>query len=806
MTMTKQEDKVTEFTITKESVSELRGDGNTVKVVKKQRRRFIRKPKEALAEGVFDENEDAAEVVSAIEVEEISATELKSTEQAAEAEALTTSSLDESHPKKDQPVAQDLLEPVAIEAFDVAPTNIPTIEPVVEDKAVHAKKDKKHAIKNDVEEVEGNAEDTKAKRGNRSVKKAKPARGKADYLSALDMPDEEVQDTKVRYQKRHKPRIAPVKSKHAFSVPTKPMIHEVAIPENITVADLAQKMSVKATEVIKKLMTMNIMSTINQEIEQDVAYLVVESMGHIPVAVKSDALEDEIKVINSESAMMQRAPIVTIMGHVDHGKTSLLDAIRRTKVAAGEAGGITQHIGAYHVETPRGMITFLDTPGHAAFSAMRARGAKCTDVVVLVVAADDGVMPQTIEAIQHAKAAKVPVIVAVNKMDKEDADPDRVKNELSQHDVISEDWGGDTQFVPVSAKTGQGLDELLEAILIQSEILELSAMGSGLASGVIVESRLDKGRGAVATVLVQNGVLQQGDILLTGAQFGRIRGMMDELGHAVKEAGPSIPVEVLGLSSPAIAGDEFVVVTTERKAREVALFRQSKYRQHQVEKQQSSRLEGFLDRMQTQAIPQLNIVLKTDVQGSVEALENILQKLTTEDVKVNVVGRGVGGINESDVNLAIASKAILIGFNVRADAVARKLLESEGIKVHYFSVIYDAVDTVKSAIFGITGPKYKEVIVGLAQVRDVFRSSKFGAIAGCMVIEGLMRRDLPIRVLRDNVVIYKGELESLRRFKDDVKEVRHGMECGIGVKDYNDIKAGDQIECFEMVVEEVDRT
>ncbi len=805
MTMTKQEDKVTEFTITKESVSELRGDGNTVKVVKKQRRRFIRKPKEAMVDGVLGDGEDATDV-AAVEIEEISVDAVKAAEHVEEAVDLAASSAEAARGAQEPILEQDLLAQVALEAFEVVPEIVPAIEPAAEDKTAHAKKDKKSVLKSEVEETEGSVEDAKAKRGNRSVKKAKPARGKADYLAVLDAPDEEVQDAKTRYQKRHKPRIAPAKVKHAFSVPTKPMIHEVSIPENITVADLAQKMSVKATEVIKKLMSMNVMSTINQVIEQDVASLVVEAMGHIPVAVKSDALEDEIKVINSEASMIQRAPIVTIMGHVDHGKTSLLDAIRRTKVAAGEAGGITQHIGAYHVETPRGMITFLDTPGHAAFSAMRARGAKCTDVVVLVVAADDGVMPQTIEAIQHAKAAKVPVIVAVNKMDKEDADPDRVKSELSQHDVIAEDWGGDTQFVPVSAKTGQGLDELLEAILVQSEILELSAMGSGLASGVIVESRLDKGRGAVATVLVQNGVLQQGDILLSGAQFGRIRGMIDENGHSVKEAGPSIPVEVLGLSSPAIAGDEFVVVTTERKAREVALFRQSKYRQHQVEKQQSSRLEGFLDRMQTQAIPQLNIVLKTDVQGSVEALETILQNLTTEDVKVNVVGRGVGGINESDVNLAIASKAILIGFNVRADAVARKLLESEGIKVHYFSVIYDAVDTVKSAIFGITGPKYKEVIVGLAQVRDVFRSSKFGAIAGCMVIEGLMRRDLPIRVLRDNIVIYKGELESLRRFKDDVKEVRHGIECGIGVKDYNDIKAGDQVECFEMVVEEVDRT
>ncbi len=496
---------------------------------------------------------------------------------------------------------------------------------------------------------------------------------------------------------------------------------------------------------------------------------------------------------------MPRAPIVTIMGHVDHGKTSLLDYIRKTKVAAGESGGITQHIGAYHVDTKNGMVTFLDTPGHAAFTAMRARGSKVTDVVILVVAADDGVMPQTVEAIQHAKAAEAPIVVAINKIDKEGADIDRIKTELSHRDVLPEDWGGDVPFVPVSALTGEGVDDLLEIVALQAEVLELKAIPTGSAKGVIVESRLDKGRGPVATVLVQNGCLRKGDIIVSGLVYGRIRAMIDEVGRNVVEAGPSIPVEVLGLSGTAVSGDDVVVVSSERKAKEVSIYRQAKFREMKLAKQQATKLEGFLTRMKEGKANNLNIVLKADTQGSVEAISEVLAKMSNEEATVKIVSQAVGGINESDISLAMASSAILIGFNVRADAMARKLAESEGVDLNYFSVIYDVVDAVESSLKGMLTPKMKEKIIGLAEVRDVFRSSKFGSIAGCMVVEGSMKRSRPIRVLRNNVVIYKGELESLKRFKDDASEVRQGMECGIGVKDYNDVKVGDQIENFEMV-------
>jgi translation initiation factor IF-2 len=600
-------------------------------------------------------------------------------------------------------------------------------------------------------------------------------------------------------------RPSTLETRGGFSMPTQPVVREVTIPETITVAELAQKMSVKAADLIKTLMKMGAMATINQVIDQETAVLVVEEMGHTAKLLRENALEQEVvAAAEAKGEESPRAPVVTIMGHVDHGKTSLLDYIRRTRVAAGEAGGITQHIGAYHVETEKGVITFLDTPGHEAFTAMRARGAKATDIVILVVAADDGVMPQTVEAVQHAKAGGVPLVVAVNKIDKPEADPDRVKNELTAKDVIPEEWGGDTMFVEVSAKTGDGVDALLDAILLQAEVLELTAVADGPAKGVVIESRLDKGRGPVASILVQSGTLRKGDVLLSGQEYGRVRAMLDEAGNMVNEVGPSMPVEVLGLSGAPNAGDEAVVVADERKAREVALFRQGKFREVKLARQQAAKLENVFEQMEEGRIASLNIVLKADVQGSVEALNDALTKLSTGEVKVTIVASGVGGITESDVNLAVASEAILVGFNVRANAQAKRLVEEQGVDLHYYSVIYDVVDEVKKALTGMLAPEFKEQIIGLAEVRDVFRSPKFGAIAGCMVVEGVVKRNNPIRVLRDNVVIYEGELESLRRFKDDVGEVRNGMECGIGVKNYNDVRAGDHIEVYERV--KVERT
>ncbi|GGB99990.1 translation initiation factor IF-2 [Marinobacterium zhoushanense] len=593
---------------------------------------------------------------------------------------------------------------------------------------------------------------------------------------------------------------------HGFEKPTAPVVHEVSIPESITVAELAKKMSIKAAEVIKVMFKMGAMATINQVIDQDTAILVVEEMGHVAKPMQENAIEDAlIESVQAQQGEEQpRAPVVTVMGHVDHGKTSLLDHIRRTRVAAGESGGITQHIGAYHVETDNGMITFLDTPGHAAFTAMRARGAQLTDIVILVVAADDGVMPQTEEAVQHAKAAGVPLVVAVNKIDKPEADPDRVKSELSQLDVISEEWGGDVQFAHVSAKTGDGIDDLLDKVLLQAEVLELKAVPDAPAQGVVVESRLDKGRGPVSTILVQNGTLKKGDIVLAGLHYGRVRAMLDESGSQIETAGPAIPVEIQGLDGTPDAGDEFTVVSSEKKAREVALFRQGKYRDIKLARQQKAKLENLFSNMQAGEVKSLNIVLKADVRGSLEALSQALQDLSTDEVKVTIVSSGVGGIGETDANLALASSAILIGFNVRADAQARAIVEREELELRYYSVIYDIIDDVKQAMSGLLSPEYREDIVGIAEVRDVFRSPKLGAIAGCMVIEGTVYRNKRIRVLRDNVVIYEGELESLRRFKDAVAEVRQGMECGIGVKNYNDVKVGDQIEVYDTV--EVQRT
>ncbi|HEA26342.1 MAG TPA: translation initiation factor IF-2 [Ectothiorhodospiraceae bacterium] len=592
---------------------------------------------------------------------------------------------------------------------------------------------------------------------------------------------------------------------HEFAKPTAPVVRDVSIPETITVADLAQKMTVKAAEVIKEMMKMGSMVTINQVLDQETASIIVEEMGHKPIMVKDDSIEDDVLGdVETVGETVHRAPVVTIMGHVDHGKTSLLDYIRKSRVALGEAGGITQHIGAYHVDTDHGMITFLDTPGHAAFTAMRARGAQATDIVVLVVAADDGVMPQTKEAVQHARAAEVPLIIAVNKIDKEDADPDRVKNELSQEDVIPEDWGGDTQFVHVSAKTGEGINELLESILLQSEVLELNAVAEGPAKGIVIESRLDRGRGAVASIMVQSGCLKKGDIVLAGHEYGRVKAMSDENGKPIESAGPSIPVEILGLSGTPGAGESVVVVTDERKAREVAMFRQGKFKDVKFAKQQKAKLEEMFSQMESGHVSTINIVLKADVKGSVEAISDALLKLATDEVKVKIVASGVGGINESDAQLAGASNAIVFGFNVRADAGAKRVIDEQGLDLHYYSVIYDLIDEVKGAMTGMLAPEFKEEIVGLAEVRDVFRSPKLGAIAGCMVVEGTVKRSNPIRVLRDNVVIYEGELESLRRFKDDVQEVKSGTECGIGVKNYNDVKPGDQIEVYERV--EVKRT
>jgi len=588
--------------------------------------------------------------------------------------------------------------------------------------------------------------------------------------------------------------------KHAFSKPTAPVVREVSIAETVTVSELAKKLSVKAAEVIKAMMKLGMMATINQVIDQDTAIIVVEEMGHKAKIFEENALEASlIEDADEQGEQTARPPVVTIMGHVDHGKTSLLDYIRHSKVAASEAGGITQHIGAYHVETKKGEITFLDTPGHAAFTAMRARGAKATDIVILVVAADDGVKPQTLEAIQHAKAAEVPMIVAINKIDKPEADPERVKTELSNHGVIAEDWGGDVMFVSLSAKTGEGVDTLLDAILLQAEVMELTAVSTGLARGVVIEARLDKGRGPVASLLIQRGTLKKGDIVLAGLEYGRVRALTDDRGQSVSDILPSMPVEILGLSGVPNAGDDALVVADEKKAREIALFRQEKYRDVRLARSQRASLEGMFENLETAQRKKLSIILKADVQGSVDAIADALVKLSNDEVSVGVVGKGVGGINESDVNLAIASEAIIIGFNVRAEAGAKRLATHEKIDLRYYSVIYDVIDSVKGALTGLIEPKFKEEFIGLAQVREVFKSPKLGLIAGCMVTEGLIKRNNSIRVLRDNIVIYEGSLESLRRFKDDVLEVKQGFECGIGVKNYNDVKVGDQIEVFKTV-------
>lgn len=647
--------------------------------------------------------------------------------------------------------------------------------------------------------------DTEVKQHGKKKKSRRGGLEEQRRLHGISLGTDEEPEFEVPRHKRAHRKSAPVFQapirEHGFTKPTAPIIREILIPETITVADLAQKISIKAAEIIKIMMKLGAIVTINQVIDQETAAIIVEETGNIPKLQSGNALEESL-LLTSESTqqeLVSRPPVVTIMGHVDHGKTSLLDYIRRTKVTSTEAGGITQHIGAYQVSTAKGVITFLDTPGHEAFTAMRARGAKATDIVVLVVAADDGVMPQTIEAIQHAKAAKVPMIVAINKMDKPDADPEKVRSELTKYEVVSEEWGGDTMFQPISAKTGLGVDDLLVRILLQAEVLELKAPTNTLAKGIIIESRLDKNRGSVATILVQSGTLKKGDILLAGGEYGRIRAMIDGSGQPQEAATPSMPVEILGLSGTPSAGDEAIVVPTEKKAREVALFRQGKYRDIKLARQQAAKLENILQKMGEGKAGILTLIIKADVQGSLEAITDALNKLSTEEVKVNIIASGVGGITISDVNLAIASAAILIGFNVRADVATRKIAETEGVDIRYYSVIYNLIDEIKAALSGMLKPEYKETILGLASVRDVFRSSKFGAIAGCLVIDGVIKKNSQVRVLRDNVVIFTGKLESLRRFKDDVNEVRSGTECGIGVKDYNDIKPGDQIEVFETV-------
>jgi len=674
------------------------------------------------------------------------------------------------------------------------------------DEPAKKKADEKPALTPEEEAAQKRAEAEAAQQREEHRKKAKvPERKRTDKDSRFDDSD----NRGGRNQRRPKGKLkakartnrnANASNEHAFTKPTAPVVREVELPETITVGDLASKMAVKAGEVIKELMKMGVMATINQPLDQDTATLVVEEMGHkVSKLIADNQLEQDVtEAVNYDGDQTTRAPVVTVMGHVDHGKTSLLDYIRSSRVASGEAGGITQHIGAYHVETDHGMVSFLDTPGHAAFTSMRARGAQATDVVILVVAADDGVMPQTEEAVQHAKSAGVPLVVAVNKMDKEGVDPDRVKNELSARDVIPEDWGGDVPFIPVSAKTGMGIETLLEAVLLQAELLELKAHFDGPGQGVVVESRLDKGRGPVATLLVQNGTLKKGDVVLAGTCYGRARALLDENGKQTESAGPSIPVEILGLNGTPDAGDNFMVVENEKKAREVAEFRETKLKEQHQQRQQAAKLDALFAGMAEGEVASLNVVVKTDVRGSLEAIVSSLQKLATDEVKVNVVASGVGGITETDATLALAAGAVLFGFNVRADNAAKKVVEGNDVDMRYYSVIYDLIDDVKQAMAGLLAPELREEIVGIAEVRDVFKSPKFGQIAGCMVTDGTIYRNKKIRVLRENVVIYEGELESLRRFKDDVQEVRQGMECGIGVKNYQDVRPGDQIEVFDV--------
>lgn len=779
------------------------GPGKTVSIQVRKKRTYVkRSPTEDEAKNPVEEEIIQSDAIAQVEsAEKISASVL---EVVGEQSEVATSAVSE-----EPPVSATQATETATYAEEVVAAPVVTEEKADDKSKLGVKrKDGKHRVGDEVEETE--AEKSKKKKKGRDTSRdgnssnrsfeALLARG-ADLSRVLKVEDEDALDSAFRKSGKSRSSSHGKVKTQAFTRPTAPVVREVEIPESIQLAELAQRMSVKATEVIKVMMKMGIIATINQVIDQDTAILVIEEMGHKAKAVSSEAIEEALaKSVEIQGEAQPRPPVITIMGHVDHGKTTLLDYIRTTKVAASEAGGITQHIGAYHVQTQKGTITFLDTPGHAAFTAMRARGAKLTDIVILVVAADDGAMPQTIEAIQHAKAANVPIVVAVNKMDKHGVDPDRVKNELVKHGLVPEEWGGDAMFVPISAKTGMGVDTLLDSVLVQAEILELKAVVDCPARGVVIESRLDRGRGAVMSVLIQQGTLRKGDIILAGLEFGRIRALFDENGEAIESAGPSIPVEILGLSGIPQAGDDFIIVPDEKRAREVAAFRQNKARETKLARQ-APKLEDLLQRIEDEktVTTTLNIVLKADVLGSVEALKQSLLDLSGSEVKVSILSSAIGGINESDVNLAIASKAMIIAFNVRANAEARKLMEVNAVDVHYHNIIYDVINLVKKAISGALAPEIHEKILGLAQVREVFRSSKTGAVAGCMVTEGTIKRNYPIRVLRDNVVIFEGSLESLRRFKDDVSEVRNGMECGISVKNYNDIKAGDQIEVFEKI-------
>jgi translation initiation factor IF-2 len=787
------------ITLKRKSVSQVTSDahrGKTVNIEVRSKRVYVKRPQNnpleeetpevAVTEELAAENIDNAPVAE--DLDKSSETSLITNAVAPSTEELAATNLS-----------------IAPENKDGLSTTLPDKKTKAADQQSEDEESKKDKHKKKATNVgSGGKEEYNAKTDFKKVKKKE----KYSSFIGVDAEFDGDSDSSRRYkskkrrpEKSDKYRAAEEALTHGFALPTAPVIKEVMIPETISVAELAKRMSVKATEVIKTMMGLGAMVTINQVIDQDTAIIVVEEMGHTPKTIHENAVEHGLDSSLAVGVLdVARAPVVTIMGHVDHGKTSLLDYIRLTKVAQGEAGGITQHIGAYHVSTSKGDITFLDTPGHAAFTAMRARGAKVTDIVILIVAADDGVKPQTIEAIQHAKAAKVPMIVAINKIDKQGVDPEKVMHELTNYEVIPEAWGGDTMFINISARTGEGIDTLLDAILLQAEVLELTACTDGAAFGIVIESRLDKGRGPVATILVQRGTLHKGDTLLAGFQYGKVRALISDNGSFINSIGPAMPVEVLGLSGIPHAGDEVVVVADEKRAREVALFRQGKFRDVKLARKQKNTLEGILENMgSTTGQKILNIVLKADVQGSLEAISDALTNLSNEEVNVVVIANSVGGITESDVNLAMASNALLIGFNVRADSSAKRLAEQEGINLNYYSVIYDIVDQVKSALSGMLDPKFKEEIVGIAEVRDVFKSPKLGAIAGCMVIEGLIKRNNSIRVLRENVVIYEGTLESLRRFKDDVSEVRQGIECGIGVKNYNDVKPGDLIEVFEIV-------
>ncbi|AZG72480.1 translation initiation factor IF-2 [Shewanella livingstonensis] len=813
-------------TVSTLSVASTGGQSKDVKVEVRKKRTFVKRDDTELAKQAELEAQAKAkadaEAQAKVEAEAKAAAEAKANAEAkkkAEAEAKLKSEKVKSEPKVTK-VADPETTAVKAEGDRLKATQEAVLTQKQKDEAAKAAETARQLAEvNSKRWAEEERQRLDAeKNGDHHITTSKVARAAEDSSDA----DDEKRGRRARNKNANKKRggkdardgrekhmrnrsTAPESMAHGFNKPAAAVSRDVRIGETVTVSELAHLMAIKATVIIKQMMKMGTMVTINQVLDQETAQMVAEELGHKVVLIRENELEHQVMQDRDDNIKLEsRAPVVTIMGHVDHGKTSLLDYIRRAKVAAGEAGGITQHIGAYHVETDNGMITFLDTPGHAAFTSMRARGAKATDIVILVVAADDGVMPQTIEAIQHAKAGNVPLIVAVNKMDKLDADPERVKSELSQHGIMSDDWGGDNMFVHVSAKTGMGIDELLEGILLQSEVLELKAIRDGMAAGVVIESKLDKGRGPVATVLVQEGTLRQGDIVLCGLEYGKIRAMKDENGHAITEAGPSIPVEILGLSGVPLAGDEATVVRDERKAREVALYRQGKFRDIKLARQQKSKLENMFANMEEGEVQELNIVLKADVQGSLEAICESLAKLSTDEVKVNIIARGVGALTETDATLAAASNAILVGFNVRADAQARKTIDSESVDLRYYSIIYNLIDEVRAAMTGMLAPEFRQEIIGLAEVRDVFKSPKIGAIAGCMVTEGIVKRSAPIRVLRDNVVIFEGELESLRRFKDDAPEVRNGMECGIGVKNYNDVRVGDQIEVFEIV--EIART